>query len=338
MHSKRILFCADGDSTIGLGHIYRCLSLIDMLKDNFNCVFILKNNNSSIINIVRSYCEVILLNNQESEIDQLRIIVNSNVIVVLDGYNYDINYQKFIKSRGSKLVVVDDYANNEYFADVIINHGDSSVEKLYKKENYTKTYTGLNYLILRKEFLHLASLYRKPREIDTAYICFGGADPNNNTLKVLDACFESGIIRKVYIVTGAAYKHNGIEERINKYNTLSIIHKKNINPNEIIDLLLQSQIAICPSSTVSLEACCAKVGLLTGTIIENQKYIHKELVDLNCALSIDDFNTATVNIIAQKIIMLKKGDVLNQIINNQAKYIDGKSNRNILSIFQKLAV
>lgn len=337
MHKKSILFRADGDSTIGLGHIYRCLSLIDMLKDDFNCFFILKSNDTSIIDIIKSYCKVILLNDQESEVDQLSIIVNSNVIVVLDGYNFDINYQKKIKSGGAKLVVVDDYANNEYFADVIINHGDSSVLKLYKTENKSKIYAGLNYLMLRKEFLHLASFGKSPKEIGTAYICFGGADPNDNTLKAIDACFISGVVGKVIVVTGAAYIHNGIEERISKYKTLSIIHKKNINSNEIIELLSQSQIAICPSSTVSLEVCCAKVGLLTGTVIENQKYIHKELVDLNCALSIGDFNTTTVDLISQKLIVLKNGDVLNQLISNQAKYIDGKSRNNILSIFQKLS-
>ena len=37
---KKILFRADGNSEIGLGHLYRLFSLVEMLKDNFKFIFL----------------------------------------------------------------------------------------------------------------------------------------------------------------------------------------------------------------------------------------------------------------------------------------------------------
>ncbi|MFT5648133.1 MAG: UDP-2,4-diacetamido-2,4,6-trideoxy-beta-L-altropyranose hydrolase, partial [Aureispira sp.] len=39
----RIYFRVDGDNKIGLGHIYRSLGLVEMLKDSFECFFIIRN-------------------------------------------------------------------------------------------------------------------------------------------------------------------------------------------------------------------------------------------------------------------------------------------------------
>jgi len=337
MHKNRILFRAEGDSNIGLGHIYRCLSLIDMLKEKFNCFFVIKNINPIVVKIVKQYAEVILLDKVTDTLNELSEIIDSKDIVVLDGYNFNKTYQKFIKSKGCKLVMIDDYAHNEYLADVIINHGDSSVEKLYRKENYTITHTGLNYLILRKEFLKLAKENRLIKKIDTVYVCFGGADPHNNTIKAIDACIKSSFIKRIIVVTGVAYNHLGINDRIRDNHSVDIIHKQNISSSEIIELLLQAQVAICPSSTVALEACCSKIALLTGMIVENQKYIHRELVDLNCAISVNNFNDCTIDEIAQKLSLLNDEELVNTMISCQLIYINGESSDNILSVFEKLA-
>jgi UDP-2,4-diacetamido-2,4,6-trideoxy-beta-L-altropyranose hydrolase len=337
MHRNRILFRADGDSIIGLGHIYRCLSLMDMLKFNFNCHFVLKNRNQDIINLIKQHAEVLLIDEITDSSHELAHIINNNDIVVLDGYNFNKSYQKFIKSTGCKLVMIDDYAHNEYLADVIINHGGSSVKKLYRKKDYTIIYSGLKYLMLRKEFLNLAKTFRVFKNIDTAFICFGGADPHNNTIKAVDACIKNSFIKKIIVVTGVAYNHVGIEDRISNNKSVTIIHKKNISATELIEALLQCQIAICPASTVSLEACCAKIALLTGMIVENQKYIHEELLELSCAISVYDFNLSTVEEIANKLLLLNDVEEVNNMVNFQFKYINGDSFNNILSVFEKLA-
>ena len=37
---KKILFRADGNEEIGYGHVIRSLALADMLKENFECIFV----------------------------------------------------------------------------------------------------------------------------------------------------------------------------------------------------------------------------------------------------------------------------------------------------------
>ena len=38
MIKKKVVLRADGNSKIGLGHVYRLLALAEMLKEDFECV------------------------------------------------------------------------------------------------------------------------------------------------------------------------------------------------------------------------------------------------------------------------------------------------------------
>ena len=53
---KEILFRADGNSEIGLGHLYRLFSLIEMLKEHFKFTFVSSEN--STVNIIPNSYQV----------------------------------------------------------------------------------------------------------------------------------------------------------------------------------------------------------------------------------------------------------------------------------------
>ena len=42
MELKKIIFRADGNSEVGLGHLSRLFSLVEMLKDKYKCFFLTK--------------------------------------------------------------------------------------------------------------------------------------------------------------------------------------------------------------------------------------------------------------------------------------------------------
>ena len=47
---KKLLFRADGNSKTGLGHLYRLFALVEMFKENYEFVFITKEN--SILEVI----------------------------------------------------------------------------------------------------------------------------------------------------------------------------------------------------------------------------------------------------------------------------------------------
>ncbi|OGI11751.1 MAG: UDP-2,4-diacetamido-2,4,6-trideoxy-beta-L-altropyranose hydrolase [Candidatus Margulisbacteria bacterium GWF2_35_9] len=340
MLKSRIVFRADGNSQIGLGHIYRCVAMIQMLVYEFNCLFITNKPDAKIADLIRSYCSLhtIKVQNKDEEIDVLEGILTSGDIVVTDGYDFDPEYQNQIKQRVKKLVMIDDLAQMYFIADVIINHGGTPIIAKYRKEKETKLLIGFDYLLLRKEFLETA---RKPRTIhktNTVFICMGGADPFKITIKVLKACLKTRFIEKIIIVTGNEYRDQAeLDYLIRNNKGKNILHKCNIDAFMMTRLIYESQIAICPSSTIALEVCCTQAGLISGTVINNQKAIHKQLVEAGCCVSVGDFKKASLKLM---IIALKRFNDLNftrSMMIRQSVKIDRKSGERIVNLFKELS-
>lgn len=338
MSKASILFRADGNSEIGLGHIYRCVSLMDILGEWYDFKFITKCTLPEIIETISRISTVIQIRDNTNEIEIVREIAGSNDIMVIDGYQFDYEFQNSMRSLGLSVVVIDDNVAEKYDADVIINHGNKHIINQYKNVAQGKVYTGFEYLILRKEFLNLATVNRKLVEVDSVVICFGGADPFNCSKKALESCLKKSWIKEINVITGAAYIHEDLEQiiRATHYPTIKLF--KNQTADEIIELLTQSHIAICPASTIALEVCCAKLGLLTGKVVDNQENILRGLLDSKCAVSVGDFLKCTVDDIADRLDQFRNVVFVNEMVSHQTINFTGHSAVNIAHIFDDLLV
>src|ERR1700744_1135916 len=193
---------ADGSSKIGLGHIVRCTALAHMLKDNFKITFVCKEiPEQSKVDLQKSDFELILINTEE----EFFKLLDLDKIVVLDGYDFDTNYQKKIKSTGCKLVCIDDLHDKEFVADLIINHAPGVKPKNYKAQLYTQFALGLDYALLRPAFLEQAKKERKIENIKTVLICFGGADFKNLTESTLQTVSQFKEFKNILVITGTSY-------------------------------------------------------------------------------------------------------------------------------------
>ena len=151
-----IFFRADGNSTIGLGHVIRSLALVSILKKAFNCVFVIKNPSEPLALLLNKECKYVYLIDAETSVEDekkffLKLITMTST-VVLDGYHFHSEFQKSIKQIGCKLVCIDDIANVHFYADYIINHCGGNILKNYKTEPYTSYCFGPAYALLRSSF------------------------------------------------------------------------------------------------------------------------------------------------------------------------------------------
>lgn len=96
MSSKKIVFRADGNKNTGLGHLYRIFALIEMVKEEFDFVFVSKQN--STLKIIpdnyklKTFPEFF---SGEEEIEWLsKNFPSADYKIVADGYQFDANYQK----------------------------------------------------------------------------------------------------------------------------------------------------------------------------------------------------------------------------------------------------
>lgn len=337
---NRIFFRADGDSTIGLGHLMRCAALSQILENEFACFFIISCPSEEIILILQQYGEVISLveSDKLAELIELSKFLSKSDIVVFDGYSFDEKYIATVQNKVKAIVQIDDFADGFFSSDLVINHANRNLINRYNVSSNTKVLCGSDYLILREEFLKKATIGNKEKsKVDTVFICMGGADPTNITLKVLESCILTDFIKNIFVVTGAAYRNKDqlktfIEENLH----LNITNYSNVEAVNMIELINAAEICICPSSSIALEVCCVKSGLLTGITVDNQKLIHEQLVEGNYAETIDDFNIVTIDIIVSKLKKMNDLEYINRLIKNQSIFADGKSGERILNEFKKL--
>lgn len=259
-NKQKILFRADASAEIGYGHFIRTLALADMLKDDFERVFYTQAPSEYQRKECEKVCRLVGLPADDTRFQRFLDILQGDEIVVLDNYFYTTEYQKAIKSKGCKLVCIDDMHDKHYVADAVVNQSPVK-ETEFDKEPYTRLYLGTDYELLRKPFLK--PLSGCPRE-DSVIVSFGGADPMHLTDKIVSLLVQ---IRAPYhIITILGDKANLSEEN-RKYVEI----KSKLTAQQMADLFETSAFGILSASTVSLEAMSRQLPIMIGYYVDNQK-------------------------------------------------------------------
>ena len=124
---RRIFFRADASPTIGYGHYIRSLALADMLKQDFDCTMFTQMPTDYQLREVQSVCSIRYLSDTDAKFDEFLDKLHGDEIVVLDNYFFTTDYQRAIKSKGCKLVCIDDMHDKYFVADAIINSAPTQV-------------------------------------------------------------------------------------------------------------------------------------------------------------------------------------------------------------------
>ncbi len=332
---KKIVFRADGNSISGLGHLYRIFALMEMCKDDFECL-LLTREDSAVTVIPSSYAclhipAVISLEHEPAWIRQQ--FDPEATLIIADGYHFDSNYQQKLKNLHFKLVFIDDMAQGNVYADLIINHSPSASESLYNKSNGTKLALGTGFSMVRPLFLKAAALARKTENMDTAFVCFGGSDPFELTDFVCKTLITIKQVKKINVVVGGAFKSLGIFNLADQYNNIHI--HQNLSEAELLKVMQESDFAVAPTSTILFELCCVKMPVLTGYYVDNQKEAYEAFLNEKAVAGAGNFKELSA-LELEKLVQ----DLLNadnsKMLQKQAELFDGKQKDRIIKILNTL--
>lgn len=326
INKKKVVFRVDGNTNIGLGHVVRCCALAEMFNNYFDCYFYIRKTSKAIIDDIQKYCvSVFEMDDSVSYSEEASLFINAlkgDEIVVLDGYNFNTQYQSEIKFKGCKLVCIDDIHACHFVADAIINHAPCIKKEAYSFERYTKLYLGTEYVLLKKSFLRRATSSNLAFNFDESsiLICLGGADPKNITLKVLHEVRGNFPDREIFVVVGAAYSNkDSLKKYCDQHNAVSTF--VNMQAEELATLMENAHIAITSASTVALEYTCIKGNLFLLMTADNQAHLYKSLIEKKCA---------------HPFSLLRECYNSTGILQNQATLIDGNSSERLLNVFTQL--
>ena len=329
MNKRKVYFKADASSEIGYGHFIRTLALADMLKDDFECTFFTSEPNDYQKGEVAKVCPLHPLSFDTAEETFLQLLTGDE-IVVLDNYYYTAEYQKQIKDKGCKLVCIDDIADRYFYADVVINHAPGILPESYKCEPYTQLLLGVNYLLLRKEFFQATKATRSSKD-NTTFICFGGSDEYNFTLKTCKIIRQIDK-RPIIAVIGGGYLHASELREFAKDNAIEVHHS--VSAQGMVDLMMRSSIAIVPSSSILLEACCTRIPIITGYEVNNQEKIASCCDKLGLVYCCGDLNDSFETKIREALLLMNP-TFKSYYVQNQVHLINDSSER-LIAEFKKL--
>lgn len=322
---KRVVIRAEGGTEKGLGHIIRCIALAEMLCTEYEILFLTNYLSPDIVFLLRNAGAVYIKTNSfqdaVSEWAQLQPHLLTGDIVVFDGYCFVTDIQQMVKTAGFPLVCIDDIHAFPFVADVVINHAGGFSEKDYQLSTETVLYCGMEYGLVREPFRNAAMLKKNILLNNDCLICFGGADPANDTLHTIEWLCQIQPGLQLHVVTGSAYRYaNTLAGYKNKPG---IQFYSQLDATALCILMQQCSMAITSPSTTSYEYLSVKGLLYLKIIATNQERMFKYLTENRLALSVESFG--------KHINPLAEIDTvgLNRIF-------DGKQQERFLNMFKKL--
>jgi UDP-2,4-diacetamido-2,4,6-trideoxy-beta-L-altropyranose hydrolase len=330
---QRVIFRADGNSRIGLGHVTRSLALAQMLKQEFECLFAIQAPNAELSEQILSICHGIIIlpscSVQEERFKhELDAYISEEEIVVLDGYNFETAYQQNVKSKGAVLVCLDDIHSYPFVADAVINQAGGVDASQYNLASYTKLYLGPAYALLRSPFLkNLAKSAPLTEVIQRIILCMGGADPENHTLKIAEKVHKHHKNVHLEIVTGSAYQHT---QHLNAWLMQHKQHRlhHNLSAEGMASLMKGCPVAITSASGIAYEYAAVGGALYIHKTADNQNALYHYLIKSELARPFDVFSTE----IDQPSIL----ETIHLFKQRQRKVFDGKSGVRLKAIFTSL--
>ncbi|WP_303311172.1 UDP-2,4-diacetamido-2,4,6-trideoxy-beta-L-altropyranose hydrolase [Hymenobacter sp. BT730] len=283
----RVVFRANGNSQIGLGHVVRCLALADMLQSDFTCVFAIQEPDEQVEKQISKGCAEVWLvpsfSNLQEEAEWLLQQLRPTDIVVLDGYHFTPAYAYSLWSRPQPVVNIDDLLAQDQWSDVVINQAGGIKPGTYQTVPGAELCLGPAYALLRRPFQFAAQKAASIPDVQQVFLNMGGADPHNHTLTLLHQLRQRFPGKAIEVVTGAAYPHQAdLEQQIQDLKHVTLHH--NIPAEKLAALLHRCGIHVCPPSGMAYE-CCAVGGLLfLHPIADNQRYLLAYLTEAKLAL------------------------------------------------------
>ncbi|MFD2787555.1 UDP-2,4-diacetamido-2,4,6-trideoxy-beta-L-altropyranose hydrolase [Hymenobacter rubripertinctus] len=279
----RILFRADGNTTIGLGHMVRSLALADMVRAVAPGL-VLARTPPAVVRELVAQAGLPLLELPElapaEEADYLLArVLRPTDVLVLDGYGFDSDYRRRVRASGCRLVCLDDLHAGFFPADLIINHSPGVTAADYQAEPTTRFCLGPAFSLLRPPFLRHAALPRPAGPVASVLVCFGGADPLQLTARMLAALLALGSLARIgLLLGGAAAAPTAIQALLAAHPQQQVTLYRSLLAEEMVPVLLGYDAVICPASTILIESLVLGRPVITGYYADNQRalaaYVH----------------------------------------------------------------
>lgn len=288
-----VVFRADANTSVGMGHIMRCLSIADAFRDAGHRVsFVMADDTVDGFVRNRGYKAIILHSNYTRLAEEMWPSMDSDLIIV-DSYYATFQYLSDLKKRmsvcGGKLAYLDDIYSFPYPVDFLINYNAYSSQAVYEE-----LYSGIKMpsMILGPRYAPLRSMFKgiersvQPKTVKNVLISTGGSDGLHFTVNILRALVEQQKCeRRYHILIGSMNTDRETIYELAEKREFIVLHE---NIKNMKGLITDCDLAISAAGSTLYEICACGIPLITYAMADNQISGAEAFGDMGMGINIGD--------------------------------------------------
>lgn len=354
----QIVVRTDASLQIGSGHVMRCLTLADELREQGAAItFICREHPGNLNNLIaaKGY-EVVRLTEPAAEYSSqpddvahapwLGVSWQSDAAevvaavgerhfdwLIVDHYALDRRWEERLRSYVDKIMVIDDLADRQHDCDLLLDQNlYRNMERRYdgRVPDGCRRFLGPRYALLRPEFRSARERQRnRDGVVRRILIFFGGSDPTNETFKALQSLrmIDRPDIM-VDVVVGAA-NPNKEKIKILCQDTPSFVYHCQIE--NMAELMATADLALGGGGSTTWERCFLGLPTIAVVIAENQATATDAVALAGASWNAGWFESVTVTCLADIIgAALRSPEALRKMSCN-AQLLVGDSGANIIA-------
>lgn len=349
-----VIFRTDASLDIGTGHVMRCLTLAQALREQeVTCHFVCREHAGNLIDLIRKYgFEVQALPMQDSsqqvpvfeaplahaawlgadwqtDAEQTKMALADDVFdwMVIDHYALDARWEKQLRSSYRTLMVIDDIADRPHDCDLLLdqNLGRTAQDYAGLLPKDCQVLVGPKYALLRPEFSELRQYSLARRASPTLkhlLISMGGVDKDNATGQVLAGLKDCKLPADLCITVVMGPHAPWLEQVRKQAKELSIPTEVLVSVDNMAQLMADSDLAIGAAGSTSWERCCLGLPTLLVVLANNQLEGAKALAKTCSALLIGKVEDIAI-FLSQSIKRVQDQGVMSNMKNACAGVTNG---------------
>ncbi|MCK9389362.1 MAG: UDP-2,4-diacetamido-2,4,6-trideoxy-beta-L-altropyranose hydrolase [Sulfuritalea sp.] len=193
-------------------------------------------------------------------------------LLIVDHYGLDFAWESGMRPYTRRILVIDDLADRDHDCDLLLDqnlHVDAQNRYKQHVPYGTIQFLGPRYALLRAEFDDGGLERARDGSVKRLLVFFGGTDPGNQTIKVVDALHALGSrAPESTIVLGPAHPYRDVIH-------MSVINLPNVQVLDATDrmsmLMAQADLAIGTCGVAAWERCALGLPCLVVVTAENQR-------------------------------------------------------------------
>ncbi len=278
-----VVIRSDASASLGGGHVMRMLTLARALtRRGATCRFAVNEEASEAAPaLAASPFDVATVTNFD-DVEEFEAVLGDGAdIVVIDHYGLDAVYEQKLRDRAGAIVVVDDLADRDHDADLIIDSTPGRAPEDYgARAPGAILLAGPAFALLRPEFALCRdqALARRANERSArrVFVSLGLTDVNAVTAQVAAALEQRDFELSFDVVTPArAPSRPVIEELCGRDERFRIFEAD----DDLADLMARADLAIGAGGQTALERACLGLPSVLVILADNQRAIARALAE-----------------------------------------------------------